>query len=59
MGAYPRKTAFVLWACEAMRHEGVTESEALYLLGGEAGLEQGECEGPGAHCVRRTRATAT
>ncbi|MGB4758164.1 MAG: cobaltochelatase subunit CobN [Candidatus Methanoculleus thermohydrogenotrophicum] len=32
-GAYPEKVAFVLWACEAMRHEGVTESEALYLLG--------------------------
>jgi cobaltochelatase CobN len=32
-GAYPRKVAFVLWAYEAMLHEGVTESEALYLMG--------------------------
>ena len=32
-GSYPKKVAFVLWACEAMRHEGITESEALYLLG--------------------------
>ncbi len=32
-GSYPNKIAFVLWACEAMRHEGITESEALYLLG--------------------------
>ena len=32
-GLYPNKVAFVLWACEAMRHEGATESEALYLLG--------------------------
>jgi cobaltochelatase CobN len=32
-GAYPEKTAFVLWAYESMLHEGVMESEALYLLG--------------------------
>jgi cobaltochelatase CobN len=32
-GTYPRKVAFVLWAYEAMLHEGVTESEALYLMG--------------------------
>ncbi|MCW3134023.1 MAG: cobaltochelatase subunit CobN [Methanophagales archaeon] len=32
-GSYPNKVAFVLWACEAMRHKGITESEALYLLG--------------------------
>lgn len=32
-GAYPEKTAFVLWAYESMLHEGVTESEALYLMG--------------------------
>ncbi len=32
-GAYPEKTAFVLWAYESMLHEGVMESEALYLMG--------------------------
>jgi cobaltochelatase CobN len=32
-GEYPQKTAFVLWAYESMLHEGVTESEALYLMG--------------------------
>jgi cobaltochelatase CobN len=32
-GEYPQKMAFVLWAYESMLHEGVTESEALYLMG--------------------------
>jgi cobaltochelatase CobN len=32
-GAYPEKTAFVLWAYESMLHEGAMESEALYLMG--------------------------
>lgn len=32
-GSYPRKTAFVLWAVETMRHQGVVESEILQLLG--------------------------
>ncbi|UGV41342.1 cobaltochelatase subunit CobN [Methanococcoides orientis] len=32
-GEYPRKVAFVLWAGESTRHEGVMEAEILYLLG--------------------------
>ncbi|RJS68396.1 cobaltochelatase subunit CobN, partial [Methanophagales archaeon] len=32
-GAYPRKIAFVLWSSETSRHQGVMESEILYLLG--------------------------
>ncbi|NPV64452.1 MAG: cobaltochelatase subunit CobN [Methanobacteriaceae archaeon] len=32
-GEYPVKIAYVLWACETMRHQGVMESEILYLLG--------------------------
>ncbi len=30
---YPHKVAFILWAGESTRHEGVMESEILYLLG--------------------------
>lgn len=44
-GEYPRKTAFVLWACEAMRHEGATESEALYLLGVRPVWSKGNVKG--------------
>ncbi|WP_445475801.1 cobaltochelatase subunit CobN [Methanococcoides methylutens] len=32
-GEYPSKVAFVLWAGESTRHEGVMEAEILYLLG--------------------------
>ncbi|AKB43503.1 cobaltochelatase subunit CobN [Methanosarcina vacuolata] len=32
-GTYPKKVAYVLWAGETTRHEGVMESEILYLLG--------------------------
>lgn len=32
-GTYPRKVAYVLWAGETTRHEGVMEAEILYLLG--------------------------
>jgi len=32
-GSYPNKTAFVLWAVETMRHQGIVESEMLQLLG--------------------------
>ncbi|MBN1236680.1 MAG: cobaltochelatase subunit CobN [Methanotrichaceae archaeon] len=32
-GSYPQKTAFVLWAVETMRHQGVVESEIFQLLG--------------------------
>lgn len=32
-GSFPKKTAFVLWAVETMRHQGVVESEIFQLLG--------------------------
>ncbi|MFZ2071897.1 MAG: cobaltochelatase subunit CobN [Halobacteriota archaeon] len=32
-GEYPRKAAFVLWAVETMRHQGIMESQILYLMG--------------------------
>ncbi len=32
-GRWPEKIAFTLWAGETMRHQGVTESQALYALG--------------------------
>ncbi len=32
-GAYPEKLAFVLWGTETIRHEGVMQSQILYLLG--------------------------
>lgn len=32
-GGWPEKIAFTLWAGETMRHQGVTESQALYALG--------------------------
>ncbi|MDD2340261.1 MAG: cobaltochelatase subunit CobN [Methanosarcina sp.] len=32
-GTYPKKVAYVLWAGETTRHEGVMEAEVLYLLG--------------------------
>lgn len=32
-GSYPTKVAFVLWASETMRHQGVMEAEILYLMG--------------------------
>ncbi|MES2362467.1 MAG: cobaltochelatase subunit CobN [Pseudomonadota bacterium] len=32
-GHWPEKIAFTLWAGETMRHQGVTESQALYALG--------------------------
>jgi cobaltochelatase CobN len=32
-GNFPDKLAFVLWAVETIRHEGVMESQILYLLG--------------------------
>ena len=34
-GKYPRNIAVILWATEALRHHGVMESKALYLLGVE------------------------
>lgn len=32
-GTYPSKVAYVLWASETMRHQGVMEAEILYLMG--------------------------
>ncbi|MDI6886173.1 MAG: cobaltochelatase subunit CobN [archaeon] len=32
-GEYPRKVGFVLWAVETMRHQGIMESQILYLMG--------------------------
>ncbi|MEQ1946993.1 MAG: cobaltochelatase subunit CobN [Bryobacteraceae bacterium] len=32
-GKYPEKISFVIWGDETMRHEGVMESQILYLLG--------------------------
>ncbi|WP_068513125.1 cobaltochelatase subunit CobN [Caldimicrobium thiodismutans] len=32
-GRYPEKVAFVLWAVETIRHEGIMESQILSLLG--------------------------
>ncbi|HWK53285.1 MAG TPA: cobaltochelatase subunit CobN, partial [Hyphomicrobiales bacterium] len=32
-GRYPEKVSFVIWGGETMRHEGVLESQILYLLG--------------------------
>jgi cobaltochelatase CobN len=32
-GQYPDKLSFVLWATETIRHEGVMESQIMYLLG--------------------------
>ncbi len=32
-GKYPEKVSFVIWGDETMRHEGVLESQILYLLG--------------------------
>src|SRR3989337_2814402 len=32
---YPEKLSFVIWGTETIRHEGVLESQILYLLGVE------------------------
>ncbi len=32
-GKYPEKVSFVIWGDETMRHEGVIESQILYLMG--------------------------
>ncbi len=34
-GEYPEKLSFVIWGTETIRHEGVLESQILYLLGVE------------------------
>ncbi|MEP9410895.1 MAG: cobaltochelatase subunit CobN [Candidatus Brocadia sp.] len=34
-GRYPEKLSFVIWGTETIRHEGVLESQILYLLGVE------------------------
>ncbi|MEZ0343816.1 MAG: cobaltochelatase subunit CobN [Caldimicrobium sp.] len=33
MGRLPEKVAFVLWAVETIRHQGIMESQIMYLLG--------------------------
>lgn len=32
-GKYPQKISFLLWSVETLRHQGIMESEILYLLG--------------------------
>ena len=44
-GTYPRKVAYVLWAGETTRHEGVMESQILYLLGIEPDWEKNKVIG--------------
>ncbi|MCF6158002.1 MAG: cobaltochelatase subunit CobN [wastewater metagenome] len=34
-GKYPEKLSFVIWGTETIRHEGILESQILYLLGVE------------------------
>ncbi|MFN3531363.1 MAG: cobaltochelatase subunit CobN [Candidatus Brocadia sp.] len=34
-GKYPEKLSFIIWGTETIRHEGVLESQILYLLGVE------------------------
>ncbi len=34
-GEYPEKLSFVIWGTETIRHEGILESQILYLLGVE------------------------
>ncbi|MDR6223876.1 cobaltochelatase subunit CobN [Methanococcoides alaskense] len=41
-GEYPKKVAFILWAGESTRHEGVMEAEILYLLGVKPVWDNGE-----------------
>ncbi|MBP2029819.1 cobaltochelatase CobN, partial [Methanohalophilus levihalophilus] len=40
-GEYPRKVAYVLWAGETTRHEGVMEAQIFYLLGVEPVWDNG------------------
>jgi cobaltochelatase CobN len=39
---YPRKMAYILWAGETTRHEGVMEAQILYLLGVEPVWSKGK-----------------
>jgi len=39
---YPMKVAYILWACETTRHEGVMEAQILYLLGIEPVWDKGK-----------------
>ncbi|MFY1111321.1 MAG: cobaltochelatase subunit CobN [Methanosarcinaceae archaeon] len=41
-GVYPRKAAYVLWAGETTRHEGVMEAQIFYLLGVEPVWKKGK-----------------
>ncbi|MCD6199849.1 MAG: cobaltochelatase subunit CobN, partial [Deltaproteobacteria bacterium] len=42
---YPRKMAYILWAGETTRHEGVMEAQILYLLGVEPDWEDSDRKG--------------
>ncbi len=39
---YPMKMAYILWACETTRHEGVMEAQILYLIGIEPVWDKGK-----------------
>ncbi|MEA1866343.1 MAG: cobaltochelatase subunit CobN [Euryarchaeota archaeon] len=47
-GAYPKKMAYILWAGETTRHEGVMEAQILYLLGVEPVWSKGKVVGVSA-----------
>jgi cobaltochelatase CobN len=42
---YPRKMAYILWAGETTRHEGVMEAQILYLLGIKPEWDKGKVVG--------------
>jgi cobaltochelatase CobN len=42
---YPEKVSYVLWAVETMRHQGVAESQILYLLGVKPKWKYGKIKG--------------
>jgi cobaltochelatase CobN len=44
-GEYPTKVGYILWAGETTRHEGVMESQILYLMGIKPVWEDGEVAG--------------
>ncbi|SFM94279.1 cobaltochelatase subunit CobN, partial [Methanolobus profundi] len=44
-GEYPTKVGYILWAGETTRHEGIMESQILYLMGIEPVWDDGEVAG--------------
>ncbi|WP_340820680.1 cobaltochelatase subunit CobN [Methanolobus sp. WCC4] len=44
-GEYPTKVGYILWAGETTRHEGVMESQILYLMGIKPVWDDGEVAG--------------